>query len=651
MSAISLVWNTADGLPTNTLHAAMLSALEKYGRDRQFAWSDHRIALGANIFSSLPEDRFDLQPLWSIDRSACLVADVRLDNRADLARELGLTQPEELADSSFLMAAWLRWGATCLDHLIGGFAFAVWMPRQQEVFAARDHTGERPLYYHRGKDLFALASMQKGLLALPNLHRKFRESYTAAWLACLKSDWTGSFFEEIQRLPPGHFLRVTPQTFETRQYWHPANAKPIRFRKDEEYPEALLEIFDRATQARLRSTRPVGSFLSAGLDSSSVTASAARLLALQGTRLTAFTSVPRPGFDGASPAGFFASEATGASEVARLYPNVEHVILDSRGYDLLPTMKLWNDALDEPAPSVVNMLWLSAIFDRARQRGLGVMLEGAEGNGTFSYSSWSILGRLFRRGRLLKFARTAHGLRRRGALSITSAARFAAGGLIPRWLTRRRVPAQTLEALLACLANPEWMQRYNLEDGIFDTFYPAPSSLVQEHSALFDGYDQGPYRAAVQAVTQMEVRDPTADKRIFEFSFAIPPEQYLVGGHSRSLARRAMKHRLPQSVLMCHTRGLQGADWYLPMSESLPELRSELALLARSPAASQALDLPAMETLLDNWPRSNFHSENVYSRWHFWLTRAFSMGYFLRTHEAKVAPATLPAEPVAAPLH
>ena len=143
----------------------------------------------------------------------------------------------------------------------------------------------------------------------------------------------------------------------------------------------------------------------------------------------------------------------------------------------------------------------------------------------------------------------------------------------------------------------------------------------------------------------MEVRDPTADKRIFEFAYSIPREQYIVGGQSRSLARRAMKHRLPDSVLMCNTRGLQGADWYLPMTEALPELRRELALFAQSPAASQALDLPAIENLLDNWPRSNFHSEEVYTRWHFWLTRALSMGYFLRSHEPSIDGSRSPFTP------
>ena len=80
------------------------------------------------------------------DGAFCLVADVRLDNRAELGRSLNLEHPEELADSAFLMAAWERWGPACLDHVVGGFAFAVWAPARQELFAARDHAGERAAF-------------------------------------------------------------------------------------------------------------------------------------------------------------------------------------------------------------------------------------------------------------------------------------------------------------------------------------------------------------------------------------------------------------------------------------------------------------------------------------------------------------------------
>ena len=622
----------------------MLTTLRMYGVDRSFSWSGGHVSLGVNLSSFLPEDRFDNQPVWNADRSSCMVADVRLDNREDLALSLDLVHPEGLADSSILMAAWLRWGASCLDHIVGGFAFAVWTPSRQELFAVRDHAGERPLFYHRGQHLFALASMPKGLLSLPGIFRGFEEARLADWLGCVSPDRTKSNFAGIDRVPPGHMLRVTPDSFECKQYWHPSNAPATRYKRDADYADALLEIFDRATEARLRSTKAIGVQLSAGLDSSSVTASAARLLGARGKHLTAFTAVPRPDFNNIAEPWQLASEGTAASEVARLYPNIEHVLVDSRGYDLLNTMKAWTEAMDEPVLNVVNLLWISAILDQARQRGIGVVLEGASGNGTISWETWAILGHLFRQGRWIKLLNTTRSLRNHGDISLKAAARSSLGGLLPEWCNRKLLPADQERNSYFPLANPEMIRKYSIQGRLFENMYGHVSDLEHEQAVLFEGFDLGPIHAAMQAVAQIDVRDPTADKRVYDFCFSIPREQYIVGGHSRSLVRRAMRDRLPESTLLHYTRGHQGADWYLPVAEALPSLRAETALIERSPAARQTIDLARLHGLLDSWPDSGYHTNQVSLLWHQALTRGISMGYFLRSHDGAAVspPATAP---------
>ena len=650
MSAISAIWTKADEPPPRLLHQAMLSALEPYGRDRKCPWDERRIAIGANLSSSFSEDQFDRQPLWSQNRSVCLVADVRLDNRADLARQLGLVHAEALSDSSFLLAAWLRWGESCMDHLLGAFAFAVWTPATQQLFAARDHSGECPLFYHHSENLFALASMPQGLLALPGLRRGFQQSRVVEWLTSLPYQRDETFFAGIMRVPPGHFLRVTPDTCECRQYWHPVNARPTQFKHDEEYAEALVEILDAATEARLRSTQPLGSFLSAGLDSSSVTACAASLLAARGESLTAFTSVPRPDFNGLSLPGSLPSEGDLAAEVARQYPNIQHVLVDSRGRDLLSSMRTWTNAWDEPSPNLANSLWMDAIFDQARQRGIGVLLSGDNGNCTISWSNWSILGDLFLRARWLKLGRTIRDLRSHGAISLKTAIRFSTRSLVPRNLTRSLLARENLESLYKPLINPEWRTQFNLDNRSFDTIYGGSSNPVEEHSKFFEHCDAGSLNAATRAVTGIEVRDPTADKRILDFCFSIPPDQFLAGGRSRSLIRRAMKGRLPDSVRLETRRGLQSADWYLPVRDALPAMRAELELIEQSPAAREVLDLPRIQRVLDTFPATGYEQPRVRVTWHSALTYAISMGYFLRTHDPAIQPPATSAEAIAAPV-
>ena len=614
----------------------MLVAQAVHGADPQFFWNDEQISLGGGLSRFLPEDRFDVQPLWSADRSACLIASVRLDNRPDLARELDLQQPETLADSSFLMAAWQRWGPSCIDHLLGAFSFAVWLPQRQEVFAAVDHVGERPLYIHRGKHFFALASTPKGLLTLPDPARQFEETRVADWMACVRPDWTKSFFTGIERVPSGHFLRVTPDRVECRQYWHPAQTAPIRYRRDEDYVEALRERFDRAVEARLRSTGEVGSFLSAGLDSSSVTATAARLLGARGKKLTAYTAVPRPDYDGRKLPWQIADEGPAAAEVARMYPNIDHVLADTSGVDLMATLKAWTDAMDKPALNVVNILWITAILQQARQRGIGVVLEGSSGNGTISFETWWVLSHFFRRGKWVKLARLVPSLRHKGDISIRAAARSSLSGLLPKRLSDALIPGDPYGHMYSPMLPVELMERFGMHRKIFEATHHEPKEPVKEMTGMFEGYDTSLTYSAMQAVSGVDVRDPTLDKRIVEFCFAIPPEQYVVGRHSRSLVRRAMAGRLPESTLMRYRRGHQGADWYLPLTESLDAMRREAEAIEQCEAARSMIDVPRLKQLLDTWPTSGFEQKNVNALWHHSLIRALSMGFPAFSHRLRV---------------
>ena len=109
MSAISALWNRGSGGDAQRPHERILAALELYGPDDSAAWHSGAIAMGRTLMRAVPEDVLDVQPAWGRDRQVCMVANVRLDNRSDLIRELGLVRPEEHSDVSILLAVWERW--------------------------------------------------------------------------------------------------------------------------------------------------------------------------------------------------------------------------------------------------------------------------------------------------------------------------------------------------------------------------------------------------------------------------------------------------------------------------------------------------------------------------------------------------------------
>jgi len=124
-----------------------MAAQEIYGPHDGRQWSAGPIAMGRRLFRTLPEDIHDSQPLQSRDGRLTLVADVRLDNRDELAADLGLNLADaaKLCDAAILLTALERWGEGALDRVVGEFAFALWDAHAQKLTLARDFLGQRPL--------------------------------------------------------------------------------------------------------------------------------------------------------------------------------------------------------------------------------------------------------------------------------------------------------------------------------------------------------------------------------------------------------------------------------------------------------------------------------------------------------------------------
>ena len=634
MSSIFGLWRRSARIDLDSGGRLLSDALAVYGPDKSQYRSDDQVVLGANLQRFLPEDQFDQQPVSSSNGDEWLVADLRLDNREELATELAVEPSTSLvlADSSLLMLAWERWGTDCLHHLVGPFTFAVWSRSRQELFAARDHMGERPLFYHRGADSFAFASMPKGLLALPGVDRGLDEEMMMDALVLARYSASRSFFKGIERVPPGHFLRVTPTSTQIVAYWRPFDAPLIHFRNDAEYPEALLEIFDRAAKACLRTNGRVASQLSSGLDSSSVTTAAAVQLARAGKRITAFTAVPRSQFQGAGAHGRLPNEGPGAADVARLYPNIDHVLIDSVASPLISTVTRLSDVVDEPIQNGINCLWIDAILAAAAGCGANVLLAAPRGNLTISHAGMEALATMLRTGHWFRLARTAHLFRKNGLVSFRHSAARAVEGLWPERLHRRFNSVDDFDLSYSPI-NPKLAEQHLLREKVLAEFFPNRYDLKLERQQLFEVYEVDTFNTGYRAIHGVDVRDPCADRRVAEFCFSVPSEQYVVGGFPRSLVRRAMKDRLPASTLTRTRRGQQGADWNLTMRDAKPGLRQQIALNDTSPAAQRFLDQPRMHTFLDHWPEVDAESQQATQGFGDALCRGFSFGHFIRRHD------------------
>ncbi len=646
MRALAGLWSqkSNDSQPSHIdLCGAMLRVMSPHAP--RFAISEPSIVLGASDYRA---SGFDApgQACVGGASSISIVADIRLDNHDELCTELGLHRTA--TDDDVLAAAWLRWELNVLDHLMGGFAFACWDSRRQVLLLARDHAGERPLHFARSggpENGFAFASMPLGLCALPAVGHVVDPAYMVRFLSCITPQTSQTFFRGVERLMPGECLKVTPDGMDVRRYWHPSDTKQIRYRRDADYVDDFRERLDRAVTVRMAGRESVASTLSGGLDSSSVTVTAARLLAAHSRRLTSFTSVPLPEYNGLALPGRFGDEGPAAADVAAMYPNIDHVRVDASGRDILDAAARAARINGEPAFNPTNQLWIDAILDGMRDRGLDVLLQGISGNATISFGGLVGLSDLFRSGRWITLFRRTQQLRSRGYTSWRGAASWATGPVMPDWMRRLFHPEMREFSFTFSPVHPDRTVEYNLKAEALEVFYGAEVSSAAVRRQFYDYYDPGVSNGAVASVWQVEQCDPTHDKNVYEFCFGIPIEQYLVQGQSRSLIRRAMVDRLPEATLRRTTRGLQAADWYLIMGAQRERLAVELRRIERSPMVRHLIDTERLRTLLETWPTQDFHDSKVNEAWHLAVSRGIAAGGFVAEYDPDMpADAKLPQE-------
>ena len=166
-------------------------------------------------------------------------------------------------------------------------------------------------------------------------------------LALLPEAGTRSFFRGVERVEPGHIVTVTANGLTTRRHWRPSGRR-IRFSRPEDYSEALRELLDQAVRCRLRGTGDVGAYLSGGIDSGAVAATAARLLASSRPASRGIYWVPREGYDGIAPRNRLVDEGPYAAMTAALYPNIEHVLIRNDARSPLDTLDRAFFLLDRP---------------------------------------------------------------------------------------------------------------------------------------------------------------------------------------------------------------------------------------------------------------------------------------------------------------
>ncbi len=289
------------------------------------------------------------------------------------------------SDTEVILALYAERGEKCVEALNGMFAFAIWDAGRRTLFLARDRMGVKPLYYAETEDSLVFGSEIKSLFASRKIAPRCREEAFSEYLLFRQVTGRDTLFRGVKALPPGCTMTVADGRSRIARYWSPrpnGHRPSVRF---DEARETLAALLEDSVRMRLVSDVPVGTFCSGGLDSSLVTALAARL---KGEPVNTFSvGFDEPDFD----------ESRYAQMVSQRYGTVHHEIRVGNVHysELLPRM-IWHN--DEPL-DFANSVHIFALSELAR-RHVTVVLTGEGSDELFAgYPRYRIpdLARSYRR--------------------------------------------------------------------------------------------------------------------------------------------------------------------------------------------------------------------------------------------------------------
>jgi asparagine synthase (glutamine-hydrolysing) len=609
----------------------MLRAQHLYGRGRPSVSRFEGGSFGIDLYPTVPEDSFDRQPLRMQDR--LLVADIRIDNRDEIAAALGIAAEEkqECSDSELLLRAWIRWGETSLERIAGDYAFALFDAAERKLVLGRDGVGERPLFFAADGRTVAFASMPSGILALP----RFRRGFDMDSLACAAGDVRPSgdrtYFAGIHRVLPGRLTEFTAACARSRSHWQPLRDN-LRFHNQEEYVEAYRSVLDDAVRPRLRRlSGPVAAHLSSGLDSSAVAATAGRLSG--GEHVVAFTAAPAAHFEPAFVRGRIADESRAASLTAKMHA-LRHIVVRNSGSGISHLRSLVRTS-QEPHCNIVNFGWADAIEGIAQNEGSRILLSGEFGNVTLNAGGLNVLGDMIASRNWREWwnearaAVQADDIHWRGVL-INSFEPWLPRPLNVALYRRRFASGPRSRSVYLTKA---WIRR--IRRRLDDAFLLARSGdTTVDRMGLIPIIENGTLRKGSLARHGIDNRSPLGDRRIVEFSLQLPPNQLFFQGRSRPLARTALADRVPAGILNQKVRGYQAADWSQSIDTS--ELREMVDEIACSSTVRELIDVPKLRRTIENWP-NRFDGFRLYQQLAVDLPAALATGLFILEAEKWLA--------------
>ncbi|ASJ74492.1 asparagine synthase (glutamine-hydrolyzing) [Granulosicoccus antarcticus] len=552
----------------DTVLDAMVEAQRHRGPDDGGTWltttaTGERVGLGSRRLAILDISTAGHMPMSSADGQQTIVFNGEIYNYRELRQELESCghQFHSDCDTEVVLHMYLEFGTDCVKRLNGMFAIAIWDEVEQQLFLARDHFGIKPLYYTLANGQFAFASEIKSFLPLPGFRKAINREALHQYLTFLWVPDPLTLFDGVLKMPPGHFGLYKSGQLTLTSYWDlqfpPADH---HFEQSEAaLTDEVRERFSAVVKSQMVSDVPLGAFLSAGLDSSSILAC-----------MKQHTSEPIRTFTVAFPEKYTKGDVrlddtTVAARTAASFGCIHsEIMVEPNVVDLLPHL-IWH--MDEPVsdPAIIT----AYLVNREARQDVTVLLSGVGGDELFGgyrkYQAHELAKRYQKipaplRKHLIEPAINA--LPPLSGSALKSHIRLAkkmvrSGSMEPRerfitdsvYMSEQLVHSlYTEETQALCGQSAPQLRHMEYFDNVQDADF-LNQMLYVDTKAFMNSLNLT-YNDKMSMASSVEVRVPFLDWEFADWvAQEVPPNLKIKGGTTKHILREAMRPWLPAEVL------------------------------------------------------------------------------------------------------
>ena len=545
----------------------MTAALRHRGPDSSGVWvaEPGQVGFGHSRLAIVDLSEAGEQPMSSGDGRWTITYNGELYNSHDLRGSLHQARWRGHSDTEVLVEHIAKHGLPeTLKKAKGMFAFACWDAHRSELWLARDRFGEKPLYYGWYRESLVFASELKALRAIPGFAPDIDRNALREYFRWTNVPSPMTIYEGIQKLPPGHFVRIgkAETTLEPQPYWSVIDAARVQpdHRAGLEAVDGLEEVLDLAVGNQMVADVPIGAFLSGGIDSSSMVASMQRQ---SSTPIRTFTiGFGESGYD----------ESNYAAEVAAALgtDHTELVVSPEDAMRVIPELPIIYDEPFADSSQIPTYL----VSKMAREH-VTVALSGDGGDELFGgYDRYQQVDRLERlRGSLPSSSRRALGsLIQRLPVEVwdrlgSGLARFV---LPPGLKHRTGHRMHKVGSLLAADHGSDLYASLMSVENQGDSLVLGAKSDQLGFVGIPDAqqWDVSPFERAMLTDTltylpgdlltkvdrasmavSLEVRVPFLDPDLFQFAWSLSPENRVRNGQGKWLLRESLRRSLPNHLV------------------------------------------------------------------------------------------------------